>query len=200
MAELIVTPLTVVHVLACAFLILVVLLQPGKSGGLGLFATPAATQVFGGRGAGTILTKITWGTAAVFFLSSIGLAYLSTSSDESLQARAEAAEAATLDKVEEKAESKPEPEPPAEPAPEKPAPAQPAPPPAEPEQSEPEQSEPVQPAPKKPARKQATSKQPAPKQPAPASKPAPPAPASEPGPSEPAQPAPDQPGAPATSE
>jgi preprotein translocase subunit SecG len=91
MAELVQTPLTVVHVLACLFLILVVLLQPGKSGGLGLFASPAATQVFGGRGAGNILTKITWATTVVFFLTSVTLAYLSTSSDESLLERAEAA-------------------------------------------------------------------------------------------------------------
>jgi preprotein translocase subunit SecG len=95
MAQLVQTPLTVVHVLACVFLILVVLLQPGKSGGLGLFASPAATQVFGGRGAGNILTKITWATTVIFFLSSVTLAYLSTSSDESLQERAEAVETPT---------------------------------------------------------------------------------------------------------
>jgi preprotein translocase subunit SecG len=95
MEELVQTPLTVVHVLACAFLILVVLLQPGKSGGLGLFSSPAATQVFGGRGAGNILTKITWVTTVIFFLTSVTLAFLSTSSDESLQERANAAEQPT---------------------------------------------------------------------------------------------------------
>ena len=94
MEELIHTPLTVVHVSACVFLILVVLLQPGKSGGLGAFSSAAATQVFGGRGAGNILTKITWATTAIFFSSSITLAYLSTSADESLQERAEQVEPA----------------------------------------------------------------------------------------------------------
>ena len=84
MAELFVTPLTVVHIIACAFLILVVLLQPGKSGGLGAFSGVAAQQVFGGRGAGNILTKITWVTAVVFFSTSITLAYLSSTEDESL--------------------------------------------------------------------------------------------------------------------
>jgi len=88
MEELVKTPLTVVHVIACIFLILVVLLQPGKSGGLGAFSSVAATQVFGGRGAGNILTKTTWATAAIFFGTSVTLAYLSTSSDESLQERA----------------------------------------------------------------------------------------------------------------
>jgi len=114
MEELIRTPLTVVHVIACVFLILIVLLQPGKSGGMGIFSSPAATQVFGGRGAGNVLTKITWVTAVIFFLSSISLAYMSTSSDESL--------------VEKSAEAEQPPEP--EPAPQPPTPA---PAPAEPE-------------------------------------------------------------------
>jgi len=170
MEELVRTPLTVVHVLACAFLILIVLLQPGKSGGLGLFATPAATQVFGGRGATTILTKITWVNTAVFFLSSITLAYLSTSSDESLQERAVAAEQVTVDREENKAESKPEP-PPEKPAPDKPAPEEPA-----PEKTAPEKTAPDKPAPQKPA------------------------PAPESGQPEPSQPASDQPGAPTGSE
>lgn len=88
MAELIETPLTVVHVISCAFLILVVLLQPGKSGGLGAFSGAAAQQVFGGRGAGNFLTKTTWIIAAVFFMTSLSLAYLSSTGDESLEALA----------------------------------------------------------------------------------------------------------------
>jgi preprotein translocase subunit SecG len=88
MAEILETPLTVVHVVACLFLMLIVLIQPGKSGGLGAFSGVAAQQVFGGRGAGNILTKITWVTASIFFLTSITLAYLSSSTDESLQKRA----------------------------------------------------------------------------------------------------------------
>ena len=91
MADLLKTPITVVHILACIFLMIVVLLQPGRSGGLGAFSGVAAQQVFGGRGAGNILTKITWVTASIFFVTSITLAYLSTSTDESLQKRAEAA-------------------------------------------------------------------------------------------------------------
>jgi preprotein translocase subunit SecG len=87
MAEFLKTPITVVHVLACLFLMAVVLLQPGKSGGLGAFTGAAAQQVFGGRGAGNILTKISWVTATIFFVTSISLAYLSTSSDESLAKR-----------------------------------------------------------------------------------------------------------------
>ncbi|HVJ18387.1 MAG TPA: preprotein translocase subunit SecG [Polyangiaceae bacterium] len=89
MAEIIHTPLTVVHVMACVFLILVILIQPGKSGGLGIFGSAGAQQVFGGRGAGNFLTKTTWTTAAIFFVTSISLAYLSSSTDEALQKRSE---------------------------------------------------------------------------------------------------------------
>ncbi len=85
--EILHTPLVVVHVIACAILILAVLLQPGKSGGLGAFSGVAAQQVFGGRGAGNFLTKITWGTATTFFLTSVTLAYLSSSADVSLAKR-----------------------------------------------------------------------------------------------------------------
>jgi preprotein translocase subunit SecG len=85
--EILHTPIVIVHVIACAILILAVLLQPGKSGGLGAFSGVAAQQVFGGRGAGNFLTKITWTTATTFFLTSVTLAYLSSSADVSLAKR-----------------------------------------------------------------------------------------------------------------
>jgi len=89
MAEIIQTPLTVMHVLSCVFLILVILIQPGKSGGGGIFGSAGAQQVFGGRGAGNFLTKTTWATATLFFATSMTLAYLSSSSDEALQKKAQ---------------------------------------------------------------------------------------------------------------
>ncbi len=92
MLELLHTPLTILHIAACLFLMLVVLLQPGKGGGLGAFTGQAATQVFGGRGAGNLLTKTTWVTATIFFVTSITLAYISSSSDTSLQQRAQTAQ------------------------------------------------------------------------------------------------------------
>ncbi len=95
MVEIIHTPLVVVHVLACIFLMLVVLIQPGKSGGLGAFTGAGAQQVFGGRGAGNFLTRTTWATATIFFSTSITLAYLSSSADESLQKRAHSAQQKT---------------------------------------------------------------------------------------------------------
>lgn len=92
MAEIIHTPLTVIHVIACAFLMLVVLIQPGKSGGLGALSGAGAQQVFGGRGAGNFLTKTTWATAGIFFATSMTLAYLSSSADESLLQKSKAAQ------------------------------------------------------------------------------------------------------------
>ena len=91
MAEILHTPLTVIHVLACTFLMLVVLIQPGKSGGLGALSGAGAQQVFGGRGAGNFLTKTTWATAGIFFATSMTLAYLSSSADESLQRKSKVA-------------------------------------------------------------------------------------------------------------
>ncbi|HLV67087.1 MAG TPA: preprotein translocase subunit SecG [Polyangiaceae bacterium] len=99
MVEIIHTPLTVIHVIACLFLMLVVLIQPGRSGGLGALSGAGAQQVFGGRGAGNFLTKTTWATAAVFFATSMTLAYLSSSADESLQERSRAAAAETRDRL-----------------------------------------------------------------------------------------------------
>jgi preprotein translocase subunit SecG len=84
--------------MACLFLILVILIQPGKSGGLGIFGSAGAQQVFGGRGAGNFLTKTTWTTAAIFFMTSMSLAYLSSSSDEALQKRSEATASMTKSK------------------------------------------------------------------------------------------------------
>lgn len=88
MEELLTTPLTVLHIMSCLFLVLVVLLQPGKGGGLGAFTGAAAQQVFGGRGAGNFLSKTTWVTGALFFFTSMTLAYLSSSVGDSLQDRA----------------------------------------------------------------------------------------------------------------
>jgi preprotein translocase subunit SecG len=91
MLDILQSVLTVTHVIACLFLMLVVLIQPGRSGGLGAFTGAGAQQVFGGRGAGNLLTKTTWATAAVFFSTSITLAYLSSSADDLLEERHEAA-------------------------------------------------------------------------------------------------------------
>lgn len=80
------TLLSIVHVTVCVFLILVVLLQQGRGGGMGSAFGGATAQVFGGRGAGNFLTRLTGICAAIFMLTSIGLAYLSSAGDRELKA------------------------------------------------------------------------------------------------------------------
>jgi preprotein translocase subunit SecG len=82
------TLLDIVHISVCVFLMFVVLLQQGKSGGMGAsFGGGTTQQVFGGRGAGNILTRATAVCAAVFMLTSVSLAYISSSGDRELKAR-----------------------------------------------------------------------------------------------------------------
>jgi preprotein translocase subunit SecG len=77
-----VTLITIIHVFVCFFLILVVLLQAGKGGGMGIaFGSSTSSQVFGGRGAGSFLEKLTAGTAIIFMCTSITLAYFASQSD-----------------------------------------------------------------------------------------------------------------------
>jgi preprotein translocase subunit SecG len=82
------TFLEIIHIFVCCFLMLVVLLQQGKGGGMGAaFGGAATQQVFGGRGAGNILTRATATCAAIFMLTSVSLAYVSSSGDRELKAR-----------------------------------------------------------------------------------------------------------------
>lgn len=65
---------SIVHVLLCVFMVLVILLQPGKDAGMGAaLGGGAATSAFGGRGAVTFLGKVTAVCATAFFLTSLGL-------------------------------------------------------------------------------------------------------------------------------
>jgi preprotein translocase subunit SecG len=77
------TFLTVLHVIVCVFLVLVVLLQAGRGGGIGLaFGGSGGSQsVFGSSGGATFLTKLTAICAIVFFTNSLALAYMSSQSD-----------------------------------------------------------------------------------------------------------------------
>jgi preprotein translocase subunit SecG len=70
----------VIHIIVCIALILTVLLQAGKGGGLaGAFGGGATAQTFfGGRGAATFLSKATSWLAVAFMLMSILLAVMST--------------------------------------------------------------------------------------------------------------------------
>ncbi|MFO0663321.1 MAG: preprotein translocase subunit SecG [Polyangiaceae bacterium] len=83
-----VTLIDIVHILVCVFLMLVVLLQQGKGGGMGAaFGGGGASQVFGGSGAGNILTRATAIAAGLFMLTSVSLAYFSSSGDRALKTK-----------------------------------------------------------------------------------------------------------------
>ena len=76
--------LTVLHVMVCLVLIVVVLLQRGKGAEIGaVFGGGAGSTVFGSRGAGNFLTKLTTGAAVVFMLTSLSLAYFAQEGSES---------------------------------------------------------------------------------------------------------------------
>src|SRR5207249_9252486 len=55
-------------ILSCVILILVILLQPGKSDAGALFSSSVSSTAFGPRGTQTLLSKITIGAAAGFML------------------------------------------------------------------------------------------------------------------------------------
>jgi preprotein translocase subunit SecG len=76
------TFLTILHVFVCLFLMLVVLLQAGRGGGIGLaFGSGGSQSVFGSSGGANFLTKLTAICAIIFFTNSLALAYLSSQSD-----------------------------------------------------------------------------------------------------------------------
>jgi preprotein translocase subunit SecG len=63
-----------VHILVCFFLIIVVLLQSGKSGDIAAaFGGMGSQTAFGPRGAATALTKATTWSAVLFMVTSITL-------------------------------------------------------------------------------------------------------------------------------
>ena len=88
------TIITTFHMLAALAIIALVLLQQGKGADAGAaFGGGGAGTVFGARGASSFLTRITAGLAVVFFLTSLGLAWLSSQQIErrSVVERTEAA-------------------------------------------------------------------------------------------------------------
>jgi preprotein translocase subunit SecG len=73
------TFLVVLHVIVSIFLIAVVLLQRGKGAEIGaVFGGGASSTVFGSRGAGNFLTKLTTASAVIFMGTSLSLSYIWT--------------------------------------------------------------------------------------------------------------------------
>jgi preprotein translocase subunit SecG len=65
------------HFIACFVLIVVVLLQRGKGADLGAsLGGGSANTIFGSRGAGNFLTKITTASAITFMFTSLTLSYM----------------------------------------------------------------------------------------------------------------------------
>jgi preprotein translocase subunit SecG len=66
--------ITIVHIIVCLFLIIVVLLQSGKSGDItAAFGGMGSQTAFGPRGAATALSKATTWSAIIFMVTSVTL-------------------------------------------------------------------------------------------------------------------------------
>lgn len=69
--------LTAVHVLVCLFLLVVVLMQQGKGGGLqAAFGGSGSDAAFGARSSATMLTRATTVLGALFMVGSMTLAII----------------------------------------------------------------------------------------------------------------------------
>jgi preprotein translocase subunit SecG len=71
------TLIYVIFTFVCIFLIITVLLQPGKAGGLGAAFGGGSNTVFGASGGTPVFRRMTTGAAVIFMLLSLLLAYLS---------------------------------------------------------------------------------------------------------------------------
>ena len=73
------TLILVVHVLVALAIIFLVLLQHGKGADMGAaFGSGSSGSLFGATGSANFLSRTTAVLAAVFFLTSLGLAYVAT--------------------------------------------------------------------------------------------------------------------------
>ena len=92
----------ILHVIAAAGIISLVLIQHGKGADVGAaFGSGSAGSVFGSAGSANFLSRLTAGLALVFFLTSIGLTFLATkkSGNKGVMANQPAATQSTPDKV-----------------------------------------------------------------------------------------------------
>jgi len=73
--------LNVFHILLCTILMGIILLQPGKGADLGSsFGGGGSSSIFGPRGAGNLLSRVTTVVAFLFMATSIALAIFSNAS------------------------------------------------------------------------------------------------------------------------
>jgi preprotein translocase subunit SecG len=79
------TLLIIIHVLICFILIVAVLLQSGKAADLaGAFGGGGSQTVFGPRGAGTLLSRVTTVSAVLFMVTSLALWFVSSKGTKSV--------------------------------------------------------------------------------------------------------------------
>ena len=71
------TLLIVLHLIVCFLMIASILLQAGKGAEIGAAFGGSSQTVFGSRGPGTFLSKVTVAAALIFMLTSLSLAVLS---------------------------------------------------------------------------------------------------------------------------
>ncbi|MBF0261063.1 MAG: preprotein translocase subunit SecG [Magnetococcales bacterium] len=170
---------TVLHILVCMALVFVVLLQKGSGADMGAAFGGSSQSLFGARGSGDFLSKLTAGLATVFMITSLTLAFYSTrpSGDRSVMDGAPATSApakpAATDAVPAKAKEVEKKEPEAESGP--PVPAKSAPKKPEGAAREATGGKPVPPPPS--AIEEAPAKPPQPAKPVEAKRPEPPKPA-----------------------
>jgi len=92
---------TTIHVIICLVLIIAVLLQSGKAADLaGTFGGVGSQKVFGPRGAGTILSKVTTISAILFMFTSLGLWLLSDRGGKSIMEQEKAQQTVETQKKE----------------------------------------------------------------------------------------------------
>ena len=67
-----------IHIIVCISLVIIVLLQQGKGAEVGAVFGGSSQTVFGATGAAGVLVRLTAVLAAIFFVTSLFLAYAST--------------------------------------------------------------------------------------------------------------------------
>lgn len=67
----------ILHLIVCFLMIAAILLQAGKGAEIGAAFGGSSQTVFGSRGPGTFLSKVTVAAAIIFMLTSLSLALLS---------------------------------------------------------------------------------------------------------------------------
>ncbi len=93
------TVVLIVHILAAATLVGLILIQQGKGADMGAaFGSGASSTVFGAQGSGSFITRSTAILATIFFLTSLTLAYFS---GQGVSRKSITEEAAAIEQVQE---------------------------------------------------------------------------------------------------